>query len=928
MPAAVVLDGTTVTLLRRDDMLVVDVDFVNVQRTEALTGGMVLIPANAAAPAFITFAFPPQAVAEQARLQGEPPVGSVSARLSGPTRLSFRFPPGGKIPFTVAGLLGWTDLVNAPDRSAVECVWDLILRPAATDASWVHAESPLTTAGVTELWQTRLTTSSKRPVPIGDVQSQGLELPFASSLSKEDRIGIAQAAAIRPLLAHDLTLTPLGASIDLAGDWADLPQLTMVSYRHRAVIGRDASVSAARRGFLFPFGIPARLDQHTERRLRPGDADAVLEKKVRLTVTVQEVQYDRAVGVPLDGRDLLFRRLRVDGPLVSEVSTTDLLVNDVFWVSSPDGARLIFNFTAEDRDRHIVSFSAPVAFVPQRLAFDSLHQAVLAYDQLRQQVPTAATGRISLVPGDDETGTGFDVTALYLGARTAEATPAELRAAGQLAAFPRLVGINARVPELEAFDRAARTRNAAGVPTTLNLDPKYVEQGLSRSGIYASLKNPVAFAPPATTVGGVAALGMSVVGLSDTTGLVGGDLEAFRSGQFDPAKFLAPSLPGLLPPTLLGFVKLADLVHTANVGEGEAAPRIMTEVLLNGGGPPTVRSMVNWRPRVKTGLHAETLRTTLDTTLHLRSTTTIDLAGGEATSHVEGELRAFALEFANQALIVRFSRLAFVSRPGTSPTLDLKVADVEFGGDLRFLNALRKYLPSPANGPRVAVTAGSIEAGYTLALPTLSTGVFLLQNLAISAAVTLPLTGGAVRARFQVSSRDDPFLVTVSLFGGGGFIALDVEGISIIGFEAQLEFGAATALNLGVASASVAVTVGIHFRLLEGTVTLGGLFRAVGELDVLGVVTVSVEIYLALSYRDGPAGSEAHGIARITIRVRVMFFSEAVTLTLERTFATDIGARRSMRSGRSERSPTFDQTFPTVDPWRQRCAAFAAMEAS
>lgn len=915
MCAAMVLDGTTVTLLRRDDMLVVDIDFVNVRRTESITGGMVLIAANAAAPTFITFTFPPQAVLEQARLQGGPSVASFGARFSGPTRLAFRFPPGRNIPFTTDGLLGWTGLLNAPDRSAVECVWDLILRPAAPEATWVHAEAPLTTpAGVTELWHTRLTIGSKRPVPIGDVRSQGLDLTFASSLTKEDRIRISQAAAVRPLLAHELTLSPLGATIDLAGDWGDMPQLSMVSYRHRAVVGRDVSVSAAKRGFLFPFGFPARLDQHTERRLAPGDADAVLEKTIRLTVTVPEIQYDSAVGVPFSGRDLPFRRLRLDGPLVSQVSDTDLLADGVFWVNSPAGTRLIFNFTAEDRKGHTVSFSAPVAFVPLERAFGNLRQAVLAYDQQRQQAPTPATGRISLMPTEGGTDTAFDVTALYLGARAAEADPAALHAAGQLAALPRLVSIDARVPELEAFDRAARTRNAAGVPTTLTLDPKYVEQGLSRSGIYASLKSPVAFAPPATSVGGIAALGMSVSGLSRTTGLVGGDLEAFRSGQFDPAKFLAPSLPGLLPPTLLGFVKLADLVHTANVGEGEAAPRIVTEVVRNGSGPPTVRSTVTWRPRVKTGLHAGTLRTTLDTTLDLRSTTTIDLAGGEPTSHVQGELRAFALEFAGQALIVRFTRLAFVSRSGTSPSLDLKVADVEFGGDLRFLNALRRYLPSPATGPRVAVTAGAIEASYTLAIPTLSTGMFLLQNLALSAAVTVPLDGRPVRARFAVSSRDDPFLVTVSLFGGGGFIALEVEANRVVGLEAQLEFGAATALNLGIASASVAVTAGVYIRLIDDRAELRGFFRAVGELDVLGLVNVSVELYLALAYRDGQAGPEAYGLAMVTIRVRVMFFSESVTLKLERSFGTGV-------------DPTFDKTFPTPDPWRQRCAAFASMEA-
>ena len=918
MCAAMVMDGTTVTLLRRDDMLVVDIDFVNVRRAEAIRGGMVLRHNNPAAPAFITVTFPPQAVLEQARPQGGPAVATFGARFSGSSRLAFQFPPGRSIPFTTAGLLSWAGLVKASDRSAVECVWDLILRPAVPEADWVHAAVPVTTAaGVAELWHTRLTMGSQRPVPIGDVRSQGFDLPFPSSLTRQQRIDISQAAAVRPLLAHELTLSALGATVDFAGDWEDLPQLDMVGYRHRAVLGRDERVSAAVRGFLFPFGFPARLARYTERRLGSGDAGAVLEQTIRLTVTIPEVRYDGAVGVPFEGRELPFRRIRLDGPLVAEVSDTDVLAAGVFWVNTPAGARLAVNLTAEDKEGHTVSFSTPVAFVQQRYAFGGLREAVLGYDQERQQAPAPATGRISLVPAEGGADTAFDVTALYIGARVAEADPATLRAAEQLAALPRLVGVDARVPELEVFDRAARARNAAGVPTTLHLDPEYVKRGPTRSGIYASLKTPVAFAPPPTSVGGIAALTLSVSGLSRTTGLVGGDLEAFRSGTFDPAKFLAPSLPRLLPPTLLGFVKLADLVHTANVGEGEATPRIVTEVLHPDGNPSrsTVCSTVTWRPRIKTGPHAGTLRTTLDTTLDLRSMTSVDLGGGEPTSHVQGELRSFSLEFAGQALVIQFTRLAFVSRSGTPPTLDLKVADVGFGGDLRFLNALRRYLPSPPSGPRVAVTAGCIEASYTLAIPTLATGVFLLQNLALSASVTLPLDGRPVRARFAVSSREDPFLVTVSLFGGGGFVALEVESDHVVTLEAQLEFGAATALNLGIASASVAVTAGIYIRLIDGKAELRGFFRAVGELDVLGLVNVAVELYLSLSYRDGPGGPEVHGAAMVTIRVRVMFFSESVTLTLERSFGTGS-------------DPTFDKAFPTPEPWRQRCAAFAPMVAS
>jgi hypothetical protein len=429
----------------------------------------------------------------------------------------------------------------------------------------------------------------------------------------------------------------------------------------------------------------------------------------------------------------------------------------------------------------------------------------------------------------------------------------------------------------------------------------------------------VAFAAPPTHVGGIAALSLPVSGLSQAKGLVGGDLEAFRSGEFNPAKYFrpGPELPALLPPRLLGFLALPDLVESATVGDGEAAPRIVTRVLHRGGDPnqppEAVSSTVTWRPKVKVALHAGTLRTTTATTLDLRSETSVRLGGPAPSADVRGELRSFALEFAGGLLVVRFNRLAFTARSGATPSLDVKVAEVGFGGQLRFLDWLRPYLPSPPNGPRVSVTAREIVASHTLAIPKLSLGAFLLQNLALSASVTLPLDGRPVQSRFAVSSRDHPFLVTVSLFGGGGFVAVECgPGLTV---EGQIEFGAATSLDLGVASASVAVTAGVYVRAGDQGTTVKGFLRAVGELDVAGLVNVSVELYLGLGYRKNPRHpqrSELHGSASLTVRVRVLFFSESVTVTVERSFG--VGD-----------DPTFDVAFPTPDPWRRRCAAFAPM---
>ena len=68
--------------------------------------------------------------------------------------------------------------------------------------------------------------------------------------------------------------------------------------------------------------------------------------------------------------------------------------------------------------------------------------------------------------------------------------------------------------------------------------------------------------------------------------------------------------------------------------------------------------------------------------------------------------------------------------------------------------------------------------------------------------------------RFALSERHKPFLVTVSLFGGGGFFALALNASGIEQIEAAIEFGGNISLNLGVASGGVYVMAGVYFGML------------------------------------------------------------------------------------------------------------------
>ena len=207
------------------------------------------------------------------------------------------------------------------------------------------------------------------------------------------------------------------------------------------------------------------------------------------------------------------------------------------------------------------------------------------------------------------------------------------------------------------------------------------------------------------------------------------------------------------------------------------------------------------------------------------------------------------------------------------------------------MNALQSILPDDGfdDPPSLTVDAQGVVAGYTLGVPSVGVGIFSIQNIGLSAALSIPFTDRPAGVRFAISERHKPFLVTVSLFGGGGFFAVGVSTKGLEEVEASLEFGGNISLNLGVASGGVSVMAGIYFGMKATSVELTGYLRCGGYLDVLGLISISLEFYLAFTYRDKGVGSEVWGQASLTVKVKIAFFSTSVTLSVERRFAGSDG---------------------------------------
>ena len=989
------LDNKKLWLQRRDDMLVLQCTFTNVTRVDAPDGTSTLKPTDPTRPAQLTIHFPPQAVLEQTypvavpAHPGDfpPPPGSVqsppgpsevsAAQFSNPSQLALTLGPGAQpIQLTAAGLLAWAGLVGDAADSALECVWGLAFQPATGSVStgprdiWLHNSQPETSPeGVIGLWHTSLMWgdsggapdfNATDPIPM-TAQTTGIvqhaEYPSSLGSGRQDvtdnlALIAASATPTNPIYAREFTLSPLGATIDLAGDWPS--NSTLVAYRHRAVLGRDEHVLIVQRGYLLPFGFPVELSEATQRVGETVDGDfgaAVLSTASTIVVFDPLMVYTGTPGLPAEGRQFPFRSVRVHERMaavlqvsVHDVSSPDpnATIPDVKAINMPgsDGStdRYQFHLTAEDYGGNTIDFTAACYFVPLKDARDASQSVVAAalkaYDGEQSGQPQPAAGRMGLAidsPGD----TMADLTAIYVGAVQPDGDVAQLIAQQHLAVFPRLAGVNAHIPAIDALspsqnNHAVHTTDTTAEPQLIWAQ-SYLDHGLDVLGVYVQLNQPVAYLPGATGGGGLASINTLVVGLSQTTGLVGGpgkgQLPTAQSG-FDPTSYFPDpkNVPGanFKLPSLLGFINLAAIVKAANFGDGNRVPQITTQLLYGDGSttaptatsPPTaVRTSVVWQPLVNRGTSDDGLVTTELTGLDINTTTTISLTGGgPPVTDIRGALSSFTLSLVDGLVTVVFDSLAFTSHAGAAPKLDVKISKVAPGNNaVAFFQRLLDNLPGAGDIPHIDYRDSSLIASYSLAIPSIPMGAFLMQNLAIGASVTLPLDGRKVQASFSFASREHPFLVTVSLFGGGGFLALEVEGNELQQLEAQLDFGAAASLDLVVASASVSVTAGIHV-ILTDKVDIDGFFRATGQVDLLGIVSISLEIYLALEYDSGPP-KVFRGTAEFTVRVAVAFFSQSLSFSVSRSFSAGS-------------DPTFNIAFPSAQPWQQRCAAFAPMVGS
>ena len=950
----------------------------------APSGGKVgapLVRVAAGRPAYVVVDLAPQHIFEQAEAEAEPgptpvpvPLGH---RMAQPSRLAFRVPDGvTQVPFTLDALLDWSawtpSLVpvmygpgggQAPPirepgitETYLELPYRLILEPDPQSA-WAHAVTAQDVAGRTELWHSRLASSSPdgstvRAVWSPDWPQQGVggaSFPL-QPMSADDRrqivgltsdfTGLSDRATGKrlepvPVPVERLLVSALGGWLSVHGVFYDPPPVgrdrrapyDLVDWKHIATEGRDQYTKLVRSGKLFPSKHRAHLIQITERKVSDTATGPVAALLQRQFIIVRETFHDySADAYQFAGREMPLHTITVKTLVTPDLmipqvnpacQITGLIGHHSQKVMLPDGTPVPFHLVGTDAADNEVDLTVGMFWI------DDADELPLGASGTRDGVAAAYDGDEAFARGDlagQRMTYAPPPTAPAPGTATIGDTSLHTTALRHTVTWtgggdflPVLRNADVSIPAIEQL--------AGPSPTTIQLAQAYLSSGLddpanNASSLFAEITGgTLPTSLPQKFTGGLINPSLAVTGLSAHLGPVAGTLSKLATGVFDPADFF-----GAVSDTkLFGAIGLGDLI--AAVFDLTQMPQTVTRVEPPTGVPTQVVTTLSYSPQVRDrpdlGFQADN-----GCTLTISTVITAKLDGSPPRATTDATLTnfTFVLPPAGDVIKIHFKSVGFHAEAGQKPDFTVQLITggdpVEFDGILSFLNALKDLIPSDgfSDPPALQVTEAGIDIGYTLGLPPLAIGVFQLTDVSLGADLTLPFTGEKPRLRFNFSEREHPCLLTVSMLGGGAFLGLGVglDGIELI--EAAIDFGGSLAFDIGIASGGVSVLAGIYFRYDESKqlTELDGFLRINGSLEVLGLVTVSVEFDLTFGYITKPGGYLIHGEATITVKIDLTLFSFSVSLHAEKSFGSAPG------------DPDFHALMPAQADWDAYVNAFAA----
>jgi hypothetical protein len=758
----------------------------------------------------------------------------------------------------------------------------------------------------------------------------------------------------QPAFVKRLILSGLGGWLDARALWGDNQANSLQEWRHIASQGRDHYVRVVRRGHLFPFGHRASLVTISERKFfgdlsgDPMSNSAYVIERDFIVVTQPVCRYTNLSNSTNKGRDLPFTEIEITTlttPTLAPPGEHSTLIRKnaagrpiVFWIYQQNGttAGTPFLFHKRARDQETTSdlrgrpidFSAAAIFVDETAGKPEIDAAKRAYDANPEHLNEVNMGgqKIALAKPAVAGDTTYEVDIFTFQAGVSPAPPSSPGdpTSNSFPIYPSVAQADVHLPAVRQLTKPA---SAADQAVAIAYYPPYLtdqanEDFANNVGeVFAQLASPLAIGFSGDRASGIASPDMQITGLSRRFGTVAGDFPklAQAAPTFDPNDFFQGANP-----TLLGGIRLKDVIAAVPVlarvpkaGSQNVAEDSVPVLKIDSSDPTQTVAKLSWDATTVPSFPASGLAITFDVQqkLSLNSTIVTPLNPDDPVKAVTtGELNNFKLWFLDNAdnnfVTVAFGRLKFTAEKGKKPQVDLDFAPdpVQLGPKLDFLqpllDALKRLPLGPSNdvvgagsGLSIDIEGNVVKAGYTLAIPAIGIGVFSLENIRFGVGVSIPLSNDPVALGFHVAEKDHPFHLTISLLGGGGFFAIEVDAKGIQRLEFAIEAAASLSLDLGVASGSAHVMIGVYFHFEDKKTLITGYLRAGGELTILQVVSLHVELYLGLTYASIDGQQIIWGEASLTVEVAVAFLHKSVTLTMRREFV--VGGQRISRARRT-----------------------------
>lgn len=814
-------------------------------------------------------------------------------------------------------------LENIDNITKIEAPWKLYISPTKT-GGWKHTINAISDSKYIELWHTRLGVKKsisdteyevdendpieRKIFVIGNETVTVPEEEFTTSLSNGNRTDIS----VKSMTDNDgavhvdkLYLSSLGSWLEVSKTWSS--GLTWV---HKANMGRDNYVNVTYRGIICYTGHSAIYTKITERKFidTPNGNIAYLEQRHYVQFE-QRTQYyntkdrslvyssieiygdmiyeidnpgsktvfyitrnNKEIPIPLIGTDSLGKRIKFEGNLIF-VQLGDLNPADENYPEQcveriNDGItenNLEANFSKRTSKLH----GQEVNYINSNSGYEPRKE---------DSLPTfSMTFCCKLVPGED---------------LKVQPTLNDKKGTAQVI-IPSLDNFTGKPSEQFISDSEVKSIN-------IKFYQGYLDKSLldSIGQIYIQLLEPFNYKfsnNSADKAGGLASPNLSVYGLSRKFGPVNinsvgteSDVEqalsTFNEGTFDPSSYFD------LESKLFGYFDIREIIEVSRSKFDIETPKLTVIKDLNG-----LDNIIEyfWRPKLKdyTIGPIQFMVSKTESNRYLTLHITIDKSDPlKPKVTAEGTINDFELKFLEYVTIA-IGGLIFTKESGKKMKVSVNEIEFSFKEELKILDTLKNSLPKILDkNTTIDVTKDGVEARYTLPIPDVQLGAINVANILLEAALYLPFGNKPLKFGFSFGKREDPFLVTVSVYGGGGFFGFvsGRDGIELL--QAALEFGGHCGMDKGPASGSITVMAGIYLQiekseissLIKNIITVTGYLRASGNLDVAGLVTVTVEFFMGLTYTEG--NNYVEGSVTVGIRVKVFLAKKTFKLRLYRKF--------------------------------------------